>query len=58
MRTDPIIDEIHRERETHAAKFGHDLRAIFNDLKRLERELGITPVSLPARPAQPHRSVA
>ncbi len=58
MKTDPIIEEIHKEREAHAAKFGHDLQAIFNDLKRVERELGLTPVSLPARPAQQHRSAA
>lgn len=58
MRTDPIIEEIHKERESHAAKFGHDLRAIFNDLKRVERELGIPLVSLPARPAQQRRSAA
>jgi hypothetical protein len=58
MRTDPIIEEIHKERETHAAKFGHDLQAIFNDLKRVERELGIAPVSLPARPPLQRRSAA
>ena len=58
MRTDPIIEEIHKERETHAAKCGHDLRMIFNDLKRVERELGIAPVSLPARPAKQRRSAA
>jgi hypothetical protein len=27
-------------------------------LKRVEQELGIAPVSLPARPAQQHRSAA
>lgn len=58
MRTDPIIEEIHKEREAHAAKFSHDLQAIFNDLKRVERELGVAPVSLPARPAQQRRSAA
>jgi len=33
-------------REAHAARFNYDVDAIFDDLKRLERESGWTVVSL------------
>ena len=39
MRTDPILDEIRRIRDEHAKEFGYDLKAIFADIKRHEREL-------------------
>jgi hypothetical protein len=35
---DPIVEEIRRIREEHAAEFNYDLDAIFADLKRLEAE--------------------
>lgn len=38
--TDPIVDEIRRVREAHAAKFNFDLRAIFQDLKSKEAASG------------------
>ena len=34
MRTDPILDEIHKNREAHARRFNYDLDAIFADLRR------------------------
>jgi len=43
---DPIVEEVRALRETHAARFNYDVDAIFEDLKRLERESGWTVVSL------------
>ena len=39
MWRDPIIEEIHRYREEHAAKFNYDIHAIFEDWKREEEKL-------------------
>ena len=36
--TDPIIEEVRRIREEHAAKFNYDPKAIFADLKRYPQE--------------------
>ena len=35
---DPIVEEIHRRREQRAAKFNHDIDAMFEDLRRSEEE--------------------
>ena len=35
---DPVIQDIRRYREEHAARFNHDIRAIVADLKRSEAE--------------------
>lgn len=32
--TDPIIEEIHAIREAHAAEFGYDLKAMFDDARQ------------------------
>ncbi len=58
MWTDPIIEEIHRVREAHARQFGFDLKAIAEDIKRIEQTMKIPPVSLPPKPVQPKRLVA
>jgi hypothetical protein len=36
MSEDPIVQEVRRIRQEHSARFGHDLQAIFADLKRTE----------------------
>ena len=36
MWTDPIVEELHRWREAHAARFQQDLHAIVEDLRQLE----------------------
>jgi hypothetical protein len=36
MFKDPIVDEVRKVRQAHAAKFNYDLQAIFNDLKKQE----------------------
>jgi hypothetical protein len=33
MWKDPIVEEVRRIREEHAARFGYDLKAIYEDLK-------------------------
>jgi|HubBroStandDraft_1064217.scaffolds.fasta_scaffold93009_2 hypothetical protein len=48
---DPIVEEVRKLRDQHAARFQYDLDAIFGDFKRLERENGWQLVSLePKRP--------
>jgi len=44
---DPIIEEVRKARQDHAKEFNHDLAAICNDLKRIERECGYRIVSFP-----------
>ncbi len=34
MKTDPIVDEIHRIRRAHAKRFGYDISAIFADIRK------------------------
>jgi hypothetical protein len=43
---DPIVDEIRRVRDAHAARFHYDLDAIFRDIKEQEKQSGRTFVSL------------
>ena len=43
---DPIVEEVRRLREEHAARFNYDLDAIFDDLKKFEKETCRTVVSL------------
>jgi hypothetical protein len=42
---DPIVEEVRKLREQHAARFNYDDDAIFDDLKRSERERARTVVS-------------
>lgn len=57
--TDPIVDEVRRIRDAHAAKFNYDPEAIFQDIKDLEKRSGRTYVSFaddgdaPNQPPQP-----
>lgn len=61
MLNDEIVDEVRAIRETHAAKFGYNLRAIYEDLKKSEAEhiaAGhpfIAPPSAPSEPASAQR---
>ena len=43
--SDPIVDEVRRIRDAHAAKFHYDPEAIFRDIKEQERRSGRTYVS-------------
>ncbi len=51
MRKDPIVEEVRKTREKHAAKFKYDLDAICRDLKEQERKGGRKLASLlPRKP--------
>lgn len=61
MWTDPIVEELHRIREAHAARFDNDLRKIAEDLREIERswpEPKISPLPKPPRPDRRRASVA
>lgn len=38
--SDPVVDEVRKHRDARAARFGYDIRAIFEDAKKREREGG------------------
>ncbi len=38
MKSDPIVDEVRKTREAHAAQFNYDLLAICRDLKQKEQQ--------------------
>lgn len=57
MWVDPIVEEIHREREAYAAEFNHDLEAIFQDIKRQERASGREYVTPPPKPSAPQNGI-
>jgi hypothetical protein len=46
---DPIVEEVRRIREEHAASFNYDIDAIYADLKRIEAESMLPHVSLEPR---------
>ena len=51
--TDPIVDEVRRVRDAHAAKFDYDLDAIFRDIKEQEKNSGLKYVSYRPRLLEP-----
>ena len=42
---DPIVDEVRRIRDEHAARFNYDLRAIYKDIKEKQQLSGLHFVS-------------
>jgi hypothetical protein len=46
---DPIVDEVRKAREEYARSFNYDLKAMFDDLQRRERESGRQTVSFPPK---------
>lgn len=40
MRNDPIVEEIRKARDAHASRFGYDLQAIYEDIKKQEQACG------------------
>lgn len=48
MKDDPIVEEVRKIRDEHAARFEYDLERIFADLKRQEQESGLSYVRLEA----------
>jgi hypothetical protein len=53
MRSDPIVDEVRAIRDAYARRFAYDLDAIYEDVKRRERESQEPTVTLPARLVEP-----
>jgi hypothetical protein len=49
---DPIVDEVRRIRDAHAARFNYDLDAIYRDIKEQETKSGHSFVNGVARPAE------
>jgi len=54
MSEDPIVQEVRRIRQEHAARFNYDLQAIFADLKRTEeaRDQKQSPLLTPPEPGE------
>ena len=47
MWTDPIVEEVRREREAHAERLGFDVAAICRELQQLQEQEGDRTVLLP-----------
>lgn len=59
MWEDPIVAEIRKIRDEHAAKFNYDIAAICEDYRRLAKESGREHVShSPRRPDPPGKATA
>jgi hypothetical protein len=54
---DPIVDEVRRVRDAHAAMFNYDLDAIFQDIKDEEKKSGLKFVSFPPRRTVPNQAL-
>jgi len=54
---DPIVDEVRRVRDAHAARFNYDLDAIFQDIKKREKESGLVFVQGVARQPAPNKAL-
>jgi N-formylglutamate amidohydrolase len=50
---DPIVAEIRRIREEHAARFNYDLHAMCEDIRRSQNERGLPVVTLPPQRISP-----
>ena len=53
---DPIVDEVRRVRDAHAARFNYDLDAIFQDIKEREKKSGLKFVQGVARQPMPNQA--
>ena len=54
---DPIVDEVRRVRDAHAARFNYDLDAIFRDIKEREKKSGLMFVQGVARQPVPNQAL-
>ena len=54
---DPIVDEVRRVRDAHAARFHYDLDAIFQDIKKREKKGGLEFVQGVARQPMPNQKL-
>lgn len=49
MWEDPVVEEVRKARDAHAAQFNYDLRAIYRALKEEEAQSGRKFVKLPPK---------
>lgn len=56
MGHDPVVEEVRRIRHDYAERFGFDLRAIANDLRKKQKEHSQRLVSLPPKPARSRKT--
>ncbi len=49
MWKDEIVEEVRKVRDEYAAKFDYDLDAIYEDIKKQEKQSGRKIVSLPPK---------
>ena len=54
--SDPIVKEVRRARDAHAARFNYDLDAIYQDIKEQERKSGRKCVAGVSRQAAPNQA--
>lgn len=54
---DPIVDEVRKVRDAHAARFNYDLDAIFRDIKEQEKNSGRKFVSFAPAKAEPSQAL-
>lgn len=54
---DPIVDEVRRIRDAHAAKFNYDPDAIFRDIKEQEKLSGRKYVSFADDTVAPNKAI-
>ncbi len=53
MQHDPIVDEIRRIRQAYAKRFGFEIRAMVDDLRRKEQDHPDRLVSFAPKPVRP-----
>ncbi len=53
----PIVDEVRRVRDAHAARFNYDLDAIFQNIKEREKKSGLVFVEGVARQSVPEQAL-
>lgn len=54
---DPIVEEVRRVRDAHAARFNYDLDAIFQDIKEREKKSGLQFIQGVARQPVPNQAL-
>ena len=50
MWTDPVVEELHRIREAHAARFNNDFWKIAEDLRQIEKNWSGPKIAPPPKP--------
>jgi hypothetical protein len=58
MWQDPVVKEVREIREKYAANLGHDLEAIYEDIRIRQAKSGRKLVSLPPRKPESKRKIA